>query len=228
MKILIIDDERKIASFIKHGLEEEKYVIDIANNGVRGLELALNEQYDLILLDLLLPDMEGIQILNELREANVKTPILVLSARNETEFKVEALNAGADDFLCKPFSFEELTARIRAILRRAMPEKTTKLKCGDLVLDTISHMAIRYDREIELTTKEYALLEFMIRNKNRILSRANITQNVWKQNFDPDSNIIDVYIKRIRTKIEKKGAKKQLLQSVRGVGYRIRDIQTGD
>ncbi len=228
MKLLIIDDERKIASFIKHGLEEEKYLIETANDGIRGLEMALNEQYDLILLDLLLPGMDGLTVLRELRDAGILTPVMILSAKSETEDKVEALDAGADDYLSKPFSFEELAARLRSILRRTMPEKSTKIKCGDLVLDTISHMAYRYDREIELTTKEYALLEFLMRNKNRILSRSSITQHVWKHNFDPESNIIDVYIKRIRTKIEKKGAKKQLLQSIRGVGYRMRDIQTND
>lgn len=224
MKILIIEDEKKVASFIKHGLEEEKYIVDIVYDGVQGLERVLNEHFDMILLDLMLPGMDGLSILKEMRNSEVNTPVLVLTAKADTENRVEALDMGADDYLSKPFSFEELAARIRSILRRTAIDKSTKLRCSDLVLDTITHIAYRYDREIDLTTKEYALLEYLMRNKNRILTRSNITQHVWKHSFDPESNIIDVYVKRIRTKIEKKSTKRPILQSIRGVGYRMRDI----
>jgi DNA-binding response OmpR family regulator len=152
----------------------------------------------------------------------------MLTARGTTEDRVQGLDLGADDYLSKPFSFEELAARLRSILRRSSPEKTTKLKCSDMILDTVSHVAYRFNKEIELTTKEYALIEYLIKNKNRILSRSTITQHVWKHNFDPESNIIDVYIKRLRAKIEREDGTKPLIQSIRGVGYRMRDVPEDD
>ncbi len=227
MRILVVEDEKKVANFIKHGLEEEKYIVETAYDGVSGLEMAMHNQFDAILLDVMLPGKDGFAILKELREGGVTTPVLMLTARGAIEERVQGLDLGADDYLPKPFSFDELAARLRSILRRSSPEKSTKLKCGDLVLDTVSHFAYRNGAEIELTTKEYALLEYMIRNKNRILSRSTITQHVWKHNFDPESNIIDVYIKRLRSKIEKEDAR-PLIQSIRGVGYRMRDLPTED
>ncbi len=223
MRILVVEDERKVASFIKKGLEEERYIVDTANDGVTGLEMAMNNEFDAILLDVMLPGKDGFTVLKELREAGVSTPIMMLTARGTTDDRVMGLNLGADDYLPKPFSFEELTARLRSILRRSSPDKTTKLQCADLVLDTVSHLAYRFNKEIELTTKEYALLEYLMKNKDRILSRSTITQHVWKHNFDPESNIIDVYIKRLRSKIEREDSSSQLIQSIRGVGYRIRD-----
>jgi len=222
MRILVVEDERKVASFIKHGLEEERYIVEVANDGVTGLEMAMNNHFDAILLDVMLPGKDGFTILKELRDAGISTPVLMLTARGATEDRVAGLDLGADDYLPKPFSFEELAARLRSILRRSSPEKSTKLVCGDLVLDTVSHLAYRFGREVELTTKEYALLEYLMRNKNRILSRSTITQHVWKHNFDPESNIIDVYIKRLRSKIENDESK-PLIQSIRGVGYRMRE-----
>ncbi len=222
MRILVVEDERKVANFIKHGLEEERYIVETANDGITGLEMAMNNPFDAILLDIMLPGKDGFQILKELRDTGVSTPVLMLTARGSTEDRVMGLDMGADDYLPKPFSFDELAARIRSILRRSSPDKSTKLRCGDLELDTISHLAYRLGREIELTTKEYALLEYLMRNKNRILSRSNITQHVWKHNFDPESNIIDVYIKRLRSKIEFDDSK-PLIQSIRGVGYRMRE-----
>ena len=224
MRILVIEDERKVASFIKHGLEEERYIVETASDGNTGLEMAMNNQFDAILLDVMLPGKDGFSVLQELRTVGNATPIMMLTARSTTEDRVQGLDLGADDYLPKPFSFEELAARLRSILRRSSPEKTTKLHCGDLVLDTVSHFAFRFGNEIELTTKEYALLEYLIRNKNRILSRSTITQHVWKHNFDPESNIIDVYIKRLRSKIEKEDGTKTLIQSIRGVGYRMREV----
>lgn len=222
MRILVIEDEKKVASFIKHGLEEERYIVETVHDGINGLEMALNNHFDAILLDLMLPGMDGFSVLKELRDSGVNIPVLILTARGSTEDKVAGLDMGADDYLAKPFSFDELAARLRSILRRSSPEKSTKLRCGDLHLDTVSHLAYRNGREIELTTKEYALLEYLMRNKNRILSRSTITQHVWKHSFDPESNIIDVYIKRLRTKIDRDDAR-PLIQSIRGVGYRMRE-----
>lgn len=222
MRILVIEDERKVVTFIKHGLEEERYIVETAMDGLIGFEMAMNNPFDVILLDLTLPGKDGLTILKELRDAGVTTPILILTARGGTEDRVLGLDLGADDYLPKPFEFDELGARVRSLLRRSSPDKTTKLKCGDLMLDTISHLAFRQGKEIELTTKEYALLEYLMRNRNRILSRSTITQHVWKHNFDPESNIIDVYIKRLRAKIEQDESK-PLIQSIRGVGYRMRE-----
>ncbi len=225
MRILVVEDERKLANFIKHGLEEEKYIVEVANDGNKGLELAMNNHYDAILLDVMLPGKDGFTILRELRNAGISIPIMMLTARGATEDRVLGLDLGADDYLPKPFSFEELAARLRSILRRSSPEKSTKLQCGDLILDTVTHFAYRSGKEIELTTKEFALLEYLMRNKNRIVSRSNILQHVWKHSFDPESNIIDVYIKRLREKIEIDPNSPQLIQSIRGVGYRIREVE---
>jgi len=228
MRILVIEDERKVANFIKHGLEEERYIVDTAYDGNTGLNMAINNQFDAILLDVMLPGKDGFVVLKELREAGILTPILMLTARGSTDDRVQGLDLGADDYLAKPFSFEELAARLRSILRRTGPDKSTKLRCGELVLDTVSHFAYRSGLEIELTTKEYALLEYLMRNKNKILSRSTITQHVWRHNFDPESNIIDVYIKRLRSKIEGEDSSKPLIQSIRGVGYRLRDMPSDD
>jgi len=224
VRILVVEDERKVANFIKNGLEEERYIVEIANDGITGLEMAMNNQFDAILLDVMLPGKDGFTILKELRDAGVATPIMMLTARGGTEDRVQGLDLGADDYMPKPFNFIELAARLRSILRRSTPEKSTKLQCGDMILDTVSHLCYRFGKEIELTTKEYALIEYLMRNKNRILSRSTITQHVWKHNFDPESNIIDVYIKRLRSKVESVDGSRPLIQSIRGVGYRMRDF----
>lgn len=224
MRILVIEDDDKLGRFIVHGLEQERFIAELISNGNEAVDYILNNLFDVIVLDVVLPGKDGYSILREIREMGETTPVLLLSGRDTVEERVRGLDLGADDFLGKPFAMQELAARLRALLRRTLPDKTTKLKCSDLVLDTVSHTAIRDGKEIDLTTKEYSLLEYMMRNKNRILSRSTITQHVWKHNFDPDSNIIDVYIKRLRNKIDyKKG--KQLVQSVRGVGYRIKDFE---
>lgn len=223
MRILVVEDERKVASFIRRGLEEERYIVETASDGEEGLRLAKENVYDAIVLDVMLPRLDGYSVLRALRASGNPTPVLMLTARGTTEDRVQGLDLGADDYLSKPFHFEELAARLRSILRRSLPEKTTKLTCGDLTLDLVSHFAYRNGKEIELTTKEYALLEYFMRNKERILSRSMIMQHVWKHNFDPESNIIDVYVKRLRQKIERPD-QVQMVQSVRGVGYRMRDI----
>lgn len=223
MRILVVEDERKVASFIKRGLEEERYVVELAGDGEAGLELALNNVFDAIVLDVMLPKKDGLTVLSELRDKGNSTPVLMLTARNSMEDRVAGLDLGADDYLPKPFHFEELAARLRSVMRRSSNEKSTKLQVGDLMLDTVSHIAYRNSKEIELTTKEYALLEYLMRNKNRILSRSMIMQHVWKVSFDPESNIIDVYIKRLRAKIEQGGVR--FIHSIRGVGYRIKETQ---
>lgn len=223
MKVLVVEDEKKVANFIKHGLEEEGYSVDTAYDGLAALDSIMANEYDAIILDVMLPGKDGFAILKEIRSSGISAPVIMLTARANVEDRVSGLESGADDYLPKPFSFDELAARLRSILRRANPEKSTKLRSGDLILDTVAHIAFRQGREIELTSKEYSLLEFMMRNKNRILSRSTITQHVWKHNFDPESNIIDVYVKRLRSKIEKDGDK-PLIQSIRGVGYRLREV----
>ena len=224
MKILVIEDEKKMALFIKRGLEEERYIVETAFDGQTGLEMALHNQYDAIVLDVMLPKRNGLAVLSAIRAAGNVTPVLMLTARGNTEDRVAGLDLGADDYMPKPFHFEELAARLRSIMRRSSPEKSTKMQCMDLTLDTVAHVAFRWGKEIELTTKEYALLEYLMRNKNRIISRSMITQHVWKHNFDPESNIIDVYIKRIRSKIERPGSAR-ILKSIRGVGYRMRETE---
>lgn len=222
MRILVIEDERKVASFIRRGLEEERYIVETAADGETGLNMALNNVFDAIVLDVMLPKLDGYSVLRSIRQEGLAVPVIMLTARGTTEDRVQGLDLGADDYLAKPFHFEELAARLRSILRRSTSEKTTKLQCGDLTLDLVTHYAFRDEKEIELTTKEYALLEYMMRNKDRILSRSMIMQHVWKHDFDPESNIIDVYIKRVRQKIERPG-QSQLIHSIRGVGYRMRE-----
>ena len=182
----------------------------------------MNTQYDLILLDVMLPGINGIEILKELRANNYNVPVILISALDSTEDRVNGLDFGADDYISKPFSFDELAARIRAILRRTQKHKSTKLHAGELTLDTVTHLAYRDNKEIELTTKEYSLLMFLMINKNKVLTRNSITQNVWGEDLDKDSNVIDVYIKKLRSKIEKKGTR-PTIQSIRSVGYRLRD-----
>ncbi len=222
MRVLIIEDEIKIATFMKNGLKQERYEVDLETNGRDGLEVAMNTQYDLILLDVMLPGMNGIDILKELRANNYNVPVVLISALDSTEDRVNGLDFGADDYISKPFSFDELAARIRAILRRTQKHKSTKLHAGELTLDTVTHLAYRDNKEIELTTKEYSLLMFLMIHKNKVLTRNSITQNVWREDIDKDSNVIDVYIKKLRSKIEKKGTR-PTIQSIRSVGYRLRD-----
>lgn len=218
---------KKMALFIKRGLEEERYIVETAFDGQTGLEIALHNQFDAIVLDVMLPKRDGFAVLSALRGAGNATPVLMLTARGNTDDRVSGLDLGADDYMAKPFHFEELAARLRSIMRRSSPEKSTKMQCMDLILDTVAHVANRWGKEIELTTKEYALLEYLMRNKNRIISRSMITQHVWKHNFDPESNIIDVYIKRVRSKIERPGSPR-ILQSIRGVGYRMKEVISPD
>jgi len=225
MKILLIEDEEKVANFLQTALEEEDFKVEIAMDGNTGFELAQANEYSVILLDLMLPGRDGFSILRELRELKIFTPVLILTARSEIKDKVEGFEIGADDYLSKPFSFEELTARIKALIRRSDPELSTVIRFEDLELDTVAHVARRNNKIIELTIKEYELLEFLMRNKNTPITREEITQKVWKQNYQNDSNIIDVYIKRLRSKIGPSSDKQNLIKSIRGMGYVIGKVE---
>ncbi len=218
MRILLIEDEKKIASFIKRGLKEEHYTVDAAYDGEKGLFLANTSQYDLIILDIMLPNKNGLDICREIRRVKIDVPILFLSAKNGLNDKIFGLDAGADDYLTKPFAFEELLARIRALLRRKGDNKTTTLSIADLTLDQLSHKVMRSAKEISLTSKEYSLLEYLMLNAEHVVTRTMISEHVWNEDFDSFSNVIDVYVKYLRNKIDK-GFPKQLIYSIRGSGY---------
>ena len=222
MKILIVEDEKKVASFIKKGLEEEYYTVDVAYDGKEGLRLALGEEYDLMILDVMLPVKDGFSLVKELREEKIDTPVLLLTAKDTIENKVKGLDSGADDYLTKPFAFEELLARIRALLRRKDASKSVQLKAGDLVLDTQSHKVTRSGVEITLTPKEYSILEYLLRNKNHVVSRTLLSEHVYDYHFDSDTNVIDVYINKLRNKIDKQ-FDIPLLHTIRGVGYILKE-----
>lgn len=222
MRILLIEDEKKVASFIKRGLEEELYTVDLATDGKEGLRLALSDEYDLIILDIMLPYKDGITLMRELREDKINTPVLLLTAKDGINNRVEGLDSGADDYMTKPFAFAELLARVRALLRRQSSVKSILLKVGDLVLDTQSHKVFRNEKEIILTTKEYEILEYLLRNKNRVVSRTLLTEHVYGYHFSTDTNIIDVHINKLRNKIDR-DFEHQLLFTIRGVGYTVKD-----
>lgn len=217
MRILLVEDEQNVASFLKKGLEEEFYTVDVAEDGGDGLAMATSKEYDCIILDVMLPEISGIEICKKLRSSNVKTPILMLTALDSVGNKVEGLESGADDYLTKPFAFSELLARIRALLRRA-PDSLSELTLNDLRMDLLSRRVFRGEQEIILTQKGFAILEYFLRNRGRVLSRTQIIENIWGYNFDPNTNVVDVHIKFLREKIDK-GFKTKLIHTVRGSGY---------
>jgi heavy metal response regulator len=221
MRILVIEDERKIASFIKRGLREEGYIVDIALDGDEGYRLTAENDYALIILDIMLPKKDGITLCRQLRNDGIESPVLMLTAKDSVQDKVRGLDSGADDYLTKPFAFEELLARIRALLRKGV-QRSARLQVGDLVLDTAAHKATRSGREIVLTMKEYALLAYLMRNAATVVTRTMIAENIWEIDFDTGTNIIDVYINYLRNKIDS-GYEKKLIQTVRGRGYIIKD-----
>ncbi len=222
MKILVVEDEKKVASFLKKGLEQDYYTVDVAFDGKSGLDLALVEDYDLLILDIMLPAIDGITVLKEIRKMKIETPVLMLTAKGNVEDKVEGLDSGADDYLPKPFAFEELLARVRALIRRKDKIKNLVLSADDLKLDTQTHKVSRGDIEIILTPKEYSILEYLMRNKNHVISRIKLTEHVYEYQFDPDTNVIDVYINKLRNKIDKH-SERPLLQTIRGIGYMIKE-----
>ena len=218
MRILLVEDEKKIASFIRRGLKEEHYAIDVTYNGDEGLYLAEINFYDLIILDIMLPGKDGICICQEIRKKNIDVPILMLSARDDVKEKMLGLDSGADDYLTKPFLFGEFLARVRALMRRKRINKNTKLKVADLELDQLTHRITRAGKEIELTSTEYTLLEYLMLNANQVVTRTMISEHVWNENYDIFSNVINVYINYIRKKVDS-GFEKKLIHSIRGTGY---------
>ncbi len=222
MRILVVEDEKKVAAFIAKGLREENYVVDVVYDGEEGVFMALENDYDLIVLDLMLPKLDGMEVLRRVRNNRNTVPVLILTAKDSVDDIVAGLEGGSDDYLTKPFDFAELLARIRALLRRSQDQKITILKVADLTLNPLTREVKRGDKAIELTSKEYALLEYFMRNVNRVLSRTLINEHVWNYEFDPTTNVIDVYVNYLRKKIEQ-GHKKKLIYTVRGAGYIMKE-----
>jgi len=218
MRILIVEDEKKVASFIKKGLEEEHYAVDNAYDGESGLYMTEVNEYDLVVLDLMIPKIDGLEVLKRIRANRNNVPILVLTAKDSVEDIVRGLDAGCDDYLTKPFEFLEFLARIRALLRREKIDKEPILKIADLTLSLVTHKVMRGGKEIDLTAKEYSLLEYFMRNPDKILTRTMISEHVWDYHFDSMTNLVDVYVNYLRKKIDR-GFELKLIHTVRGVGY---------
>jgi heavy metal response regulator len=218
MRLLVIEDEQKVANFIKQGLEEEGYAVDHAADGASGLQMALEGLHDVIVLDVMLPKLDGLSVLQQLRQEKVTTPVLLLTVRATIEDKVLGLDAGADDYLTKPFAFEEFVARVRALLRRRAETAPPILQVADLALDPARRVVSRGDQKIDLTPREFTLLDYFMRNPGRVLTRTMIANRVWDYTFDSTTNVIDVYVNYLRKKIDT-GHDTKLLHTVRGVGY---------
>jgi DNA-binding response OmpR family regulator len=224
MRILLVEDDLDLAEFIRKGLKEERYAVDFAADGEEGLQLALTNPYDLLILDIMLPKLDGLTLCRRIRAKGNLTPVLLLTAQNTVETKISGFDTGADQFLPKPFAFAELLARIRALLRRGSPQPLVHLKAADLRLDQASRRVWRAGQEISLTNKEYALLEFLLRNKNRVLTRTAIIEHVWDISYDPMTNIVDAHIKALRAKIDRDFSP-QLITTVRGAGYMLEETE---
>ncbi len=222
MRILVVEDEKKTASFIRKALQAEGFAVDVLHDGNEALPVAIHTPYDAIILDIMLPGRDGLSLLRQLRRQRQAAPVLLLSARGELTERVEGLNAGADDYLPKPFALVELVARVRALTRRGSENKSIVLRVGDLTLDTTTHKAQRGGKEIDLTAREYRLLEFLMRSAGRLCGRMMIIEKVWDYDFDPGTNLVDVYIKRLREKVDADFEPK-LLHTVRGTGYVMKD-----
>ena len=218
MRVLLVEDDLRISAFVSKGLRERSYAVDTANDGEAALYQSAINDYDIIILDVMLPQKDGFAVCKELRESGSQTPILMLTARDDIDDRIRGLDFGADDYLVKPFDFNELLARIRALLRRKREIRSTRIIIADLEIDTASQKAWRHGREITLTAKEYALLEYLVREQSRVVGRAEIAEHVWDENFDAFSNLIEVYINRLRSKIDA-GFSPQLIHTRRGAGY---------
>jgi DNA-binding response OmpR family regulator len=221
MRILVVDDDRRLCAVIKRGLLEEAYAVDLAYDGEEGEYFAEVNPYDLIILDIMLPNKDGIEVCHELRTKKINTPILMLTAKDTVEDRVRGLDTGADDYLVKPFAFNELLARVRALLRREGMLKSPELRVGDLTMNTLTRQVWRGQRPIELTTKEYVILEYFMRHPNVVVTRTMVEEHAWDYDFDSLSNLVDVYIRRLRRKIDSEG-EDSLIQTVRGAGYRLK------
>lgn len=222
MRVLLVEDEIRLAHFIKKGLKEAGYAVDVAHDGEEGLYLSNEETYDLVILDVMLPKLSGIELCKKLRANKKETPILMLTARGEVENKVEGLNSGADDYLTKPFVFTELKARINALLRRSYHQVTNNLVLSDLEVDPIKHTVARSSKTIKLTPKEFAILELLLRRKHEVVTRTQIIEHVWDYNFESLSNVVDVFIGTLRRKIDK-DYKIPLIHTLHGIGYMVTD-----
>jgi two-component system, OmpR family, response regulator len=222
MRVLVVEDEKKTASFVRKALQAEGFAVDVCHNGNDALAAAAGTPFDVLVLDIMLPGRDGLGVLKQLREKRNSTPVLLLSARGEVNERVEGLNAGADDYLPKPFELAELVARVRALTRRNQDHKSTVLRVADLTLDTTTHQAQRAEKMIELTTREYRLLEFLMRSTGRLCGRMMILEKVWDYDFDPGTNLVDVYVRRLREKIDADFNVK-LLHTVRGSGYVLKE-----
>lgn len=220
MRVLVVEDEPKIAAFIKRGLQEEHYAVDVASDGEEALDMAAAAEYDLIVLDILLPRLDGVSVCRELRQNGLRTPVLMLTAKDTVDDRVSGLDSGADDYLVKPFAFKELLARLRALARRPAAVQGTVLQVADLSLDTVSRQATRAEQPIGLTSKEYSLLEYLMRNKNQVLTRTMIAEHIWNYDFYNESNVVDVYIRNLRRKLDDDFPLK-LIHTLRGVGYKL-------
>jgi len=221
MRVLVLEDERKTASFIRKALEAEGYAVDHLPNGEEAAEALLTTSYDAAVLDIMVPGLDGLAVLRRIRAAGCRTPVLLLSARSRVDERIEGLDAGADDYLPKPFALGELAARVRALCRRAGAMEPIRLEAGDLTLDTVTREVRRGGKAIELSNREYALLEYLLRNKGRVCTRMQLIEKVWDCHFDPGSNLVDVYVGRVRDKVDAEGQPK-LVHTVRGVGYLIK------
>ena len=226
MRILLVEDDADLAQFIRKGLKEERYAVDVASNGEQGFELGIANPYYLIILDIMLPVLDGLSLCRRLRSTGVTAPVLLLTARDTVQDKVSGLDLGADDYLTKPFAFAELLARARALLRRGGPQLQARLTAADLELDPATHRVCRGGNEIALTNKEYALLEFLLRNKNRVLTRTAIIEHVWDISYDPMTNIVDAHIRSLRAKMDRDFSP-ALITTVRGAGYMLEDEEAG-
>jgi two-component system copper resistance phosphate regulon response regulator CusR len=226
MKILIIEDEPKTGDYLKQGLSEAGFVADLVRNGTDGMHLALTEDYDLVVLDVMLPGMDGWQVLHAIRDASKQLPVLFLTARDRVDERVKGLELGADDYLVKPFAFSELLARIRTLLRRGRSTEPTVLKAADLELDLLRRRATRSRKRIDLTAKEFALLELFLRRQGEVLPRSLIASQVWDMNFDSDTNAIDVAVRRLRAKVDE-AFEPKLIHTVRGMGY-VLEVREGE
>ena len=221
MRVLVIEDETKVGSFIKRALEEESYAVDLCEDGAQGLDLALSGSYDVIVIDLMLPNLPGLEILKRIRREKIHAPVLILTAQSKVDQKVKGLDAGADDYLTKPFAIDELLARVRVLLRRGTADAPGVLQVEDLMLNPATREVTRGGQRIELTVKEYALLEYFMRHTGRVLTRPMISEHVWNQDFDTFTNVIDVYVNYLLTKIDR-GRTRKLIHTIRGSGYMLK------